>query len=181
LTYVAQALTVPGGASLYERALAGDEGAFDALVGPVIEPGLRLAYSMLGDRMEAEDATQEAITKAWRKLRQLRPGMPVRPWFLTIVANECRNVRRTHWFRSVRTADVFRRERQTDSRVERVDIARALARLAADDRQALFLHFYLDLPVEEVATVLGISASAAKGRIYRACHRLRPDLLEEDK
>jgi RNA polymerase sigma-70 factor, ECF subfamily len=181
LTYVAHALTVPAGGTLHERALAGDEEAFDALLGPMIEPALRLAYSMLGDRNEAEDATQESITRAWRKLRQLRQGMPVRPWFLTIVANECRNVRRTRWFRSVRTAEVFRREPQTDSRVERIDLARALARLPDGDRQALFLRFYLDLPIEEVATVLGISASAAKGRIYRACHRLRPDLLVEDK
>ena len=178
---MAQALTVPAGGTLHERALAGDEEAFDALLGPMIEPALRLAYSMLGDRAEAEDATQEAITKAWRKLRQLRSGMPVRPWFLKIVANQCRNVRRTRWFRSVMTAEVFQHERPTDSRVERIDIARALQRLPADDRQALFLHFYLDLPVEEVATVLGISAAAAKGRIYRACHRVRPDLLEEDK
>jgi DNA-directed RNA polymerase specialized sigma24 family protein len=42
------------------------------------------------------------------------------------------------------------------------------------------MHFFLDLPMEEVASVLGVSPAAAKGRIYRACHRLRPDLLEED-
>jgi len=42
------------------------------------------------------------------------------------------------------------------------------------------MHFYLDMPVEEVATSLGISAAAAKGRIYRACKRLRPSLVEED-
>ena len=178
---MAQAVTVPAGLTLHERALAGDEKAFDALLGPMIEPALRLAYSMLGDRTLAEDTTQEAITKAWRKLGQLRSGMPVRPWFLKIVANECRNARRTRWFRSVRTADVFRNDQPTVSRVERIDIARGVARLPVDDRQALFLYFYLDLPVEEVATVLGTSPAAAKGRIYRACHRLRPDLLEEDK
>ncbi|HEY6875362.1 MAG TPA: sigma factor, partial [Candidatus Dormibacteraeota bacterium] len=48
-------------------ARAGEQ-EFEALIGPLVEPGLRLAYSMLGDRAEAEDATQEAITKAWRNL-----------------------------------------------------------------------------------------------------------------
>src|SRR5438128_1486082 len=48
------------------------EQEFEALIGPLVEPGLRLAYSMLGDRAEAEDATQEAITRAWRRLRSLR-------------------------------------------------------------------------------------------------------------
>jgi DNA-directed RNA polymerase specialized sigma24 family protein len=43
------------------------------------------------------------------------------------------------------------------------------------------MHFYLDLPVDEVAAVLGVSPSAARARIYRACHRLRPGLVEEDR
>jgi RNA polymerase sigma-70 factor, ECF subfamily len=176
---VAQAVTASGGRSLHEQALAGDEAAFEALIGPLIEPALRLAHSMLGDRWEAEDATQEAITRAWRKLGQLRQGMPVRPWFLAIVINQCRNTRRTRWFNTARIAEVFQSGRRDHADIERVDVARALARLPIDDRQALFLHFYLDLPVDEVALALGISASAAKGRIYRACHRLRPDLVED--
>jgi RNA polymerase sigma-70 factor, ECF subfamily len=174
-------MSAAGDRSLYKQAVGGDEAAFEALIGPLVEPALRLAYSMLGDRWEAEDATQEAITRAWRKLGQLRAGNPVRPWFLAIVINQCRNMRRNKWFGTVRIAEVFQGGRAVDPDIERVDVARALARLPSDDRQALFLHFYLDLPVDEVAVALGISASAAKGRIYRACHRLRPDLLEEDR
>ena len=155
------------------------EREFEALVGPLVEPGLRLAYSMLGDRSEAEDATQEAITKAWRNLTRLRDRTQVRPWFLAIVANQCRNVRRTRWFRTVRLPAFFEPSAAAaDS--DRVDIERALARLSMGDRQILFMHYYLDLPIEEIAIALGISRAAAKGRIYRACHRLRPDLLEED-
>ena len=176
---MAQALTADGERPLYELARAGDEAAFEALIGPLVEPALRLAHSMLGDRWEAEDATQEAVTKAWRKLGQLRPGMPVRPWFLTIVANQCRNVRRTHWFRTLRMSEVLQRTGEPDD--DRLDLERAVAHLPARDRQAIFMHFYLDLPVEEVAVVLGISASAARARIYRACHRLRPGLVEEDR
>ena len=149
-------------------------------MGPLVEPAIRLAHSMLGDRWEAEEATQEAITRAWRRLDQLRPDMPLRPWFLAIVINQCRNMRRTRWFSTARIADIFEGPRPHHTDVERVDVARALARLPNHDRQALFLHFYLDLPIDEVALALGISASAAKGRIYRACHRLRPD-LQEDK
>jgi DNA-directed RNA polymerase specialized sigma24 family protein len=99
---VAQALSVDAVHPLFEQAVAGDEAAFEALIGPLVEPALRLAQSMLGDRWEAEDATQEAITRAWRKLGQLRPGMPLRPWFLAIVVNQRRNVRRTRWGRRPR-------------------------------------------------------------------------------
>lgn len=176
---MAHALTADGEVGLRERAAQGDDAAFEALIGPLVEPAIRLAYSMLGDRWEAEDASQEAITRAWRKLHQLRVGMPVRPWFLAIVANECRNVRRTRWFKTIRIADVFRT--RADADLGKVDLERALERLPARDRQAIFMHFYLDLTVEEVAIVLGVSASAARGRIYRACHRLRPGLAEEDR
>jgi RNA polymerase sigma-70 factor (ECF subfamily) len=179
LTYVAQAVTAAGERPLYELALTGDQAAFEALIGPLVEPGLRLAHSMLGDRWEAEDATQEAVTKAWRKLGQLRPGMPLRPWFLTIVANQCRNLRRTHWFRTLRMREVLGQPSEPDD--DRLDLERAVAHLPAKDRQAIFMHFYLDHPVEEVAVVLGISASAARARIYRACHRMRPGLVEEDR
>jgi DNA-directed RNA polymerase specialized sigma24 family protein len=56
-------VTADAGRSLHQLALAGDEGAFEALIGPLVEPALRLAFSMLGDRIEAEDAAQEAITQ----------------------------------------------------------------------------------------------------------------------
>ena len=149
---------------------------FEALVKPVVEPALHLAYSMLGDRWEAEDAVQESITKAWRKLQQVRERGQFRPWFLAIVANQCRNVRRTRWFRTLRVPDL--RGPESDDRLEHLDLERAVDSLPRKDRQAIFLYFFLDLPIEEVATVLGISPAAAKGRIYRACRRMRPDLAE---
>ena len=174
-------MTLPADDRVRAQAQGGDESAFAALVGPLVEPALRLAYSMLGDPVEAEDATQEALTSAWRKLHQLREGMPVRPWLLAIVINRCRNIRRTRWFGLIRMADLSQAHDLPDSTIERVDIDVALARLPLRDRQALFLHFYLDLPLDEVALTLGLSASAAKARIYRACARLRPGLTEEDR
>ena len=173
-------MTLTGDDQIRGQALGGDERAFAALMAPLIEPALRLAYSMLNDRSEAEDATQEALTSAWRKLHQLRPGMPVRPWLLAIVINRCRNIRRTRWFRLVRVTDWFPLER-SEPASEHIDLDRALARLPLRDRQALFLHFYLDLPLEEVAIALGVSTGAAKARIYRACRRLRPQLIEEER
>jgi len=155
------------------------ESEFEALIGPLVEPALRLAFSMLGNRAEAEDATQDAITQAWRKLPQLRDRSRLRPWFLSIVGNRARNMRRTHWFSTVRVPDMFGSPRESGSD-ERIDLERGLAQLPLGDRQVLFMHFYLDMPVEEVAASLGISAAAAKGRIYRACRRLRPSLVEED-
>ena len=130
---------------------------------------------MLGNRAEAEDATQEAITRAWRALAQLRYRSLVRPWFLTIVANQCRNVRRTNWFKTVRLPAFFQPRLLREPGVDKIDRRGSLRRLPMSERQVLFMRFYLDLPVEDVAVALGISPAAAKGRIYRACKRLRRD------
>jgi RNA polymerase sigma factor (sigma-70 family) len=60
------------------------------------------------------------------------------------------------------------------------DLHKALLRLRPEERLPLVLHFYLDLPVEEVAQALHVSPSAAKSRIYRAARRLRSDLTQEE-
>ena len=89
-------------AGLIQAARAGDELAFDSLVGPLINPAFKLAMVFLRDPHEAQDAVQEATLKAWRNLDRLRKEAAVRPWFLTIVANHCRSVRRTRWWSVVR-------------------------------------------------------------------------------
>jgi DNA-directed RNA polymerase specialized sigma24 family protein len=65
---------------------------------------------------------------------------------------------------------------QRDPDTDSTAIKHALGRLPTEDRLALFLHFYLDLPMDEVGTVLGLSPAGAKTRVYRAAKKLRPDL-----
>jgi len=147
---------------------------FDALIGPHLESGYRTALAILQNPDEAHDAVQESALKAWRKLHQLREGSPARPWFLAIVANQCRSERRKHWWSVIRMPEVERIDHEF--RTENVDIDRALATLPREDRLALFLYFYLDLPLEEVGAVLGVSPGGAKTRVYRAAKKLRPGL-----
>ena len=150
------------------------EADFDALVGPHLESGYRTALAILRDPDEARDAVQESALKAWRNIRRLNERESARAWFLAIVANQCRSTRRTRWWGVERRAEMDRADDPKES--ERVDINRALARLPQEDRLALFLHFYLDLPLQEVGTVLGLSAAGAKTRVYRAAKKLRPGL-----
>ena len=156
-------------------AVAGDERAFDELIGPLVEPGFRLAVSMLENREEAEDAVQEATIKAWRNLHQLKDAGVARSWFFTIVANQCRSVRRGRWWSVVKLAAPEQpRSGPEDQAVQRTDLERAMRSLGRDDRLALYLRYYMDLPLSEVATVLGVSETAAKSRIHRAAQGLKP-------
>ena len=161
------------------RALEGDSDSFSRLIEPLLDPAYRMAAVMLADRSAAEDAVQEAAVKAWRKLRQLRgDATSLRPWFLSIVANECRMARRGRWWSVLKFPEV--REQEPEAPETYTDLRRALLRLSPDERLPLVLHFYLDLPLDEVGRTLGISSSAAKSRIYRAAKRLRSDLTMEE-
>jgi RNA polymerase sigma-70 factor (ECF subfamily) len=147
---------------------------FEALIGPYLEAGYRTALAILRDPNEAHDAVQESALKAWRKLNQLREGRPARPWFLAIVANQCRDMRRSRWWSVVRLPHIDTAKTETDT--ETTDLGRALARLPYEDRLALFLYFYLDLSFEDVGAVLRLSPAGAKTRVYRAAKKLRPGL-----
>lgn len=152
-----------------------DASDFDALIGPYLEAGYRVALAMLGNPDDARDAVQEAALKAWRKLDQLRPNTSARPWFLAIVANQCRDVRRAAWWSVIRVPALHSVE-PDPAQTERTDIERSLAKLPRSERLALILYFYLDLPLDEVGAVLGVSAAGAKTRVYRAAKKLRPGL-----
>jgi RNA polymerase sigma-70 factor (ECF subfamily) len=150
---------------------------FDELVAIHLEAGYRVALAILRDPDEARDAVQDAAFKAWRSFGQLRDGRSARAWFLRIVANQCRSIRRHHWWSVVRLPEIEGTATEFESvSAAGADLEQALARLSPDERLPLFLHFYLDLPLEEVAAVLGLSAAGAKTRVYRAARKLRPDL-----
>lgn len=163
-----------------ERAAQGDADAFSMVILPLLDPAYRLAAVMLADRSAAEDAVQEASIKAWRKFGQLRGDeRSLRPWFLSIVANECRMARRQRWWSVVKLAEPQPETGQEPNSTSS-DLKAAVLRLNPDERLPLVLFFYLDLPLVEVARALGVSDAAAKSRIYRAARRLRADLTEKD-
>ena len=169
----AQPLSPTSEQRLQREARAGSREAFDSMLAPVIEPAYSIAYSILRDRGESEDAVQEAAVKAWRKLDQLRDGGTFRSWFFSIVVNECRMTRRQRWSSVVKLAEVERGSAAMEEAVvQNLDLRQRLGRLPDGDRTIVLLHFYLDLPMEEVGRIVGLSTSAAKSRLYRALQRI---------
>lgn len=169
--------------SLLESAVAGEASAFATLLEPLWDPAYRLAFSMLGSREAAEDAVQEASLKAWRGVRKLKPNtVGLRGWYLTIVANQCRSIRRGPWWRVVRLPHLTAGQAALGVGLEqRLDLESALLRLSGDQRLALSLFYYLDLPIDEVASAMRISKSAAKSRVIRAVRALKPQLQQTEE
>ena len=162
---------------LLNRARMGDRVAFEEILRPLVEPAYRLALAMLREREAAEDAVQEMALKGWRHRSRIRPEVgTVRPWFLAIVANECRMARRGRWWSVLRFGEAIDRAIGEQDLAAGVDLREAIDRLPYRDRLLLHLYFVLDLPAVEVAQVLGISTGAVKSRLHRVTRRLRPDL-----
>jgi RNA polymerase sigma-70 factor, ECF subfamily len=160
------------------QAAADREVAFDALVGPLIEPAFKLAYVLLRNPDDAEDVVQEATLKAWRNLDRLRDPSAARPWFFSIVANQSRSLRRSRWWSVIRRDQISRADGHVADPDVQIDLERELRKLPVTDREALFLFFYLDLPLGEVGRTLGISPQAAKSRVHRAVAKLRLGVVE---
>jgi RNA polymerase sigma-70 factor (ECF subfamily) len=92
----------------------------------------------------------------------------LRPWFFTIVANQCRSTRRNRWWRVLRFANLAQPDDVSRPDLDAsIDLARTMYRLPSEVRLVLALRYYLDLPIHEVAEILGTSPAAAKSRIRR--------------
>jgi RNA polymerase sigma-70 factor (ECF subfamily) len=174
---------------LVERARGGDAAAFAALVRDHEEIAFRTAYLITRNAADAEDATQLALTKAWRALPRFRRGAPLRPWLLAIVANEARNRRRAEGRReglALRAAHELPSgdaapspEGRALAADRRARLLAALERLGDDDRLVLSCRYLLDLGEAETAEVLSLRRGTVKSRTSRALDRLR-ELVAED-
>ena len=154
---------------------AGDEQQFLILLEPLLPIAHRLALGLLRSQSDAEDAVQSALLNAWRHFGQFRRDSDLKPWLLTIVANECRRQRRNRWWSVIKGVGLpGGAEKETSATDPAIgDLRRALYRLPHDQRLVVILRYYLDLSFEEIAQTTGISTKAAKSRTYRALERLR--------
>ena len=171
-------------AALVRRVLDGDPRAFTLLVDRHLQPCLRFATRMLGNRHDAEDMTQETLLRAYRALATYDEGGSFRTWLFAILVNRCRTslLQRSRYVKRVVTDNDAMHEATTgnDAAVTelRIEINRAVAQLDPDQREAFLLKHVEQLGYEEMAAVTGAGVSALKMRVKRACERLQ-ELLGE--
>ena len=155
------------------------EEAFRQLAARHIQSAYRLAWAILGDDCEAEDATQDAFTSAWRQRSTLRDADRFDAWFGRILVNSCRDRlrKRTRTRRLIVEGDPDRASPDNaHSALERDELYRAVAALDPDQRIVVMLRFWLDLSVDEIAERLGVPAGTVKSRLHRSMARLRAAL-----
>lgn len=170
---------------------AGDTVRYAELVNRYQQPTLRLAYSLLGNAQDAEEAAQDAFVSAYQALRSFRGGAKFSTWFYRIVVNKCRDAQRS---RARRIAPLATAPDDEDSVFDSLedpaagpseqaaqrDVAQALTgairALPRQQREAVVLHHVHGLPIEEAAAAMGCRPGTVKSHLFRAHGTLRARL-----
>ncbi len=184
---------------LIERALAGDETAARDLHTAHYPVILRLAYMLLQNEQDAEDATQDAFIYAFENLDRFDPERAsFEAWLKVIVTSRCRDRqrrRRVGWLSLQGILGTGREpvdeaaDRQPEVALELEDQQRmiweALKRVPRKSQQALILRYFGALTYAEMAQALGCAVSTAKSRVaygHQALSRiLGPDWPEDQE
>jgi RNA polymerase sigma-70 factor (ECF subfamily) len=171
-------------AAIVTRVLRGDAEAFRELVERYRDQYARYALHMLGNREDAEEALQDAFTRAYRALPRCEDPERFGAWLFRILVNRCRTAgtrrgRRARTFVADEAALLGASEDHPEDRAAwREEIDRALQRLRPEQREAFLLKYVEDMGYDEMSQLTGVGVSALKMRVMRACERLR-DLLSE--
>ena len=156
----------------------GSVGSFEELVELRLDACYRLAAAVLGDRLEAQDATHEAMLRAQRSWHTVRDPAAAAAWLDRIVVNECRDRLRRRRVAKAIAAGV---DRGTDvagpaadvRATERAALRDALAELGPDHRLVVVLRYLFDLSIDDIAARTGAAPGTVKSRLHHALRELR--------
>ncbi|MFQ6101732.1 MAG: RNA polymerase sigma factor [Anaerolineae bacterium] len=157
----------------------GDQAAFGRLVVAYQTPVYNLAYRMLGNAGEAEEAAQETFLRVYTKLHSYDLQRPFRSWLLSITSHYCIDRlrrRRITWLSFEDEIAAPERLASADPNPESAvvwqerenRIQQLLATLSPTDRAAITLRYWYDYSYEEIAEALNLTVSAVKSRLHRA-------------
>ena len=136
----------------------------------------RMAYSILRNRHDAEDAVQQALLNAWKSRDRARPGAE-RAWMTRIVINECRNIQR-HRRRCLPMPD-FPEEAAPSPSDPDTGLYDAIRALPEKLRTPFLLQYMEGMSEKETAATLGLPLSSVKNRLFRARNILKKTRHEE--
>lgn len=164
---------------LVAGALSGSDAAADELLSRHWPLAWWTAYSILGDRVAADDVAQEAVERAFGSLDRFDQSRPFRPWLARIAANQALNARRSGR-RELPMADPEMNGHQPAPAMaleQRDELMQAVRRLPEERRLVVALRYFGDLDTSEIAVVLDLPVGTVSSRLSRALAELR-DLLE---
>ena len=143
-----------------------------------------MSRRILRDIDLAEDASQRALVAIWRDLPQLRDPARFDAWSYRLLVRACyAEGRRTRqWSPNIRLlpADEPKVADGTSTVVDRDQLERAFRRLSMNHRTVVVLHHYLDLPLDQVAELVGAPVGTVASRLHYAMRAMRTAIDADD-
>lgn len=167
-----------------EQARQGDKAAFGRIIEAYQRPVYNLAYRMMGNPGEAEEAAQEAFIRAYTRLDSYNPKHKFSTWMLSITSNYCIDLlrKRRALLLSIdeplpaHPALQSEKERGPEPQLvmsEQQEMVQTLLQELPDDyREAVVLRYWYDMSYDEIADVMDTTVSAIKSRLFRARRQL---------
>ena len=142
-------------------------------LGPTL---FRVAFAILRNRTDCEDAAQNAVLKAYRNLGSLKQRGYFKTWLISILKNECFDMLK----RRRSTLDVTEQELSYEMAVPDVDLNRAFDQLSPEERLTITLYYYEGYDTREIAALTEVSEGTVRSRLSRGRASLRASLQEKE-
>lgn len=189
---VASATEQPDISVLIQRCLGGDQASYSLLYDHFAQGVYRLCYSLLLNRQDAEDVTQDAFVYAFKNLSHYDVAKSAfKTWLYTIAVSRCRNQYRRKGFSLFDITQIFHfnlvspRAESPEAQVMHQDmktlVQTALGELSPRLREAVVLRYGHGLTYREIADIMGIPAKTAESRVRLAHEQLRSRLHAEGR
>ena len=153
-----------------------DKAQFEALAGRYRDMVYRIALNRLRNSEDAEDVVQDVLLKLYLHRGSFADETNAKHWIIRVTLNQCNSLWRNPWKKAVHIDELCRDIPFTDSKDS--ELFMAVMALPAQHRTILYLFYYEDLNVKEIADLMGLSVSAVTSRLHRARKRLKYDLAE---
>lgn len=163
---------------LLRQAQGGDKAALGMLWDGLTPKLFGYLVNVLRDRSLAEDMLQNTWLRAIEALPKFQQrGVSVSAWLFAIARNECRQ----YWRKANREvpfdSTVHDRAAEDAGSQDKINVEKILGSLVEDDREIIRLRYIADMPVGEIAKVLGINYISARVRLHRALRRARATII----
>ncbi len=160
------------------KAMAGNTDAFRVIVDHYQSFAYSVSFRFLGQAEEAEDVVQEAFIRLWKNLHKYRPEVKLSTWLYRIIANLCLDFLKTTYARQQKNLNDVQTEyklkshdsadAELNARELNEQIQHAAAELTPKQKAVFILRDLEGLSVEEVCSILSMSAGNVKSNLYYA-------------
>lgn len=140
----------------------------------------RVAYHALKNRADAEDVVQTVLLKLYQQENSFDGEAHIKHWLLRVTVNESRRLLRSFWRR--RAVPLEQRDGTTElPEIQKSEVFEAVMALDAKYRLSIYLYYYEECSVKEVAAAMGVNPSTVQTWLQRARARLRKTLSEAEE